>query len=245
MSITIRCVTLRDLDALADIDRKLWTRNGIDGFTRTHHRAWLEVNPEWFLLAECRGSIVGYTYNQLVHFDPDDLSSYTSCDGATDQSFTRRTHDPRGNGLYGITIGSTMRGAGRALNEALYDKMREVSLRYHLGAPRLPGFGSYMERVENEVGGRATLDFERECALFYAHRCVRLAGARTWPVCPPELRLDLPDVTQPDPVLNWHLWRPEVGLLGVRASYFRDPPSRNYSALTCHDRKLDQPDSGC
>ena len=122
MTISIREARREDVHQLAALEETVWGPLETCVYTREHFETWIEINPRCLLVAEEHGTVCAYVYGQIVDVLFRDRARFmTTCDEITDQGFTRETHDPRGNCLYGMSIVSLRPGAGRPLINALYD----------------------------------------------------------------------------------------------------------------------------
>lgn len=234
MGMTVRLARRRDLLELVELEQLVWLGTGVPTYVLAHFCTWLKINPACFLVAEYQGKIVGYSYQQRINFSLADVSKFVSHEEATDCGYTLKTHLDSGNSFYGVSIVSVKVGAGIILDREMYKLGQRLGLRYYLGFPRLAGFDRYMRGLErNWQWDALTKELEAEIALWYAIKCVEMAGGKIWSVCPPALARPLywPKPSRPDPVLNWHLKNKEFGLAGVVSNYLPDLSSRNYAAF--------------
>ncbi|PRQ06960.1 hypothetical protein ENSA7_33840 [Enhygromyxa salina] len=228
---TIRTATAADVPALAALDRARFGPSGMEVYGEEHFRCWLEVNPCGLLVASHAGGIVGYRYSQYLDFDLGDIAGLTCNAAFTDRGFTRRTHQAGGNSINGVSVCSSMPGAGRALFEVIFEQLRREGRRYYFGFARIPGFAAYRERL----GAAASqLDHER-LATWYALCCARRVGglvhdgvAYAGTVRPPE-----PEV--PDPVLSKYLKHPKFGVAAVLPDWIEDPASLNVGVMVLYE----------
>ncbi len=232
--IIVRQAKPRDVLGVLSVEQKTWEHLGTTVYTKDHFETWLDVHPEGFLVAEFEGQIVGYTHGQKMNLSltEDSIAKFTSCDEMTDYGFTRKTHDPNGNSLYGISTTSIKRGAGKCLHREQYNLTKKWGLIYCFGFPRISGFAAYIEELENlGVCGKMTPEFEKEIALWYAIECAKMVNGKIWDICPRQPELKLPKPKKPDPVLTIHIKNPGHGLAAVIPNFMKDPQSKNFATL--------------
>jgi hypothetical protein len=119
---------------------------------------------------------------------------------------------------------SDVRGAGRALYEAVHVLKEQMRIRYSIAFTRLTGLSAFLDETEPV----APID---AMALWYAHESARLLGLRTWKECMPAPALPLASLLKPDAMLAFHTKGTRFCLLGILANYMPDPASRDYGAL--------------
>ncbi|HEY0011209.1 MAG TPA: hypothetical protein VGB97_04895 [Candidatus Paceibacterota bacterium] len=223
---TIRRARRDDLDALALLEQKSWTRRGTPVLSKTDLAHWYAEGSPFFLVAEQGAAICGYYFGRQVHFSPDEAADFLDRGKLTDKGFSVHAHDLFGDSVYGINVTATVPGAGIALNRAVHELLEEMRMKYFLGYTRLSSFGSFLRRLPNEANER-----EDDLALWYACESARLLGMRVWPQAPEHPALGLPALRRPDPVLAFHVRDTRLGLFAIVRDYMTDPASRNYGAF--------------
>ncbi len=233
MTISVRQATKKDIPDIVIVEQRRWQPLGVPLYTEKHFEAWLDVHPAGFAVAvDEHKEIVGYTYAQFIDFAFDRIDQdFASIDVATDHGYTRQTHKPDGNAVYGLTITSTRRGAGHALYDAFYWFLESSGKQYYVGFPRLAGLDLYLRDVEVK-GLLPPIDQELEkiLALWYARACTKSVGGKIWPSCPSAPPLTLPEPPR-DRILMFHLANRAFGLAAVIPNFMPDPAARNYGAL--------------
>src|SRR5690606_33300620 len=148
----------------------------------------------------------------------------------TDQGFTRRTHRASGNSINGMSICSSMPGAGRALFEVIFEQLRREGRRYYFGFARIPGFAAYRERLGVDV---SRIDHKR-LATWYALGCARRVGGLGRDGVAYTGDLHLPEPDAPDPVLSKMLKHPGFGVAAVLPDWHEDPASLNVCVMVLY-----------
>ena len=230
----VRQAARKDIAALVEVERRTFGASGTDCYGEDYFSAWLDIHPEGLWLAESAGRAVGYGYAQGFRFEFDRLNELTTHDEVTDCGYTRSTHRPDGNSLYGLAIASIAPGAGRALLGHMLDLTRRLGKTYFLGSARIAGFDNYMKTLED--GGHPVLGAasEAEIALWYAHACAEMTRSKVWPTMPRKPALALPTPAGPDPVLNKHIAFSGYGMASLLPKYMRDPQSRHYGVCVVY-----------
>jgi GNAT superfamily N-acetyltransferase len=138
----------------------------------------IAIFPEGALCAVLDGKIVGSCTNLIIAFDP--AHPQHTWAEVSDNGYIR-THNPRGNTLYGIDIAVRPayrgRGIARRFYQARFDLVVRLGLERFLTAGRMPGYHRYA----------AEMDVEE-----YAAKVI--AGELTDPVITPQLRAGLQPV---------------------------------------------------
>ncbi len=231
----IRQATAADIPGVVAVEEQAWAPLGTEIYTADHFAAWLETNPQLFLIAVRGNEVVSYINGQHMHFSREKYHRLTNSVELTDHGFTRRTNEPGAKTVYGVSLASTAKGAGHAVLTEFYVQIAQAQLGY-FSFPRIALFDDYMKKVEAEwnVAQCGTQPEEADIALWYVHECAKLMRNPAWKALPPQPTLTLPALERPDPILQLHLklwpsWAPPLRILGVLRGFMRDPQSRNYS----------------
>lgn len=226
---TIRPATDEDVPRLAELDRIKFGGTGMDVYDESYFTCWRRVNPEGLLVAEHDGSVVGYRYSQYVDFALEDIPYLTTNDAFTDSGHTQRTHKPTGNCINGVSVCSSVRGAGRVLFEVIFKQLLQQGRRYYFGFSRIPGFNEYIQGIRG-AGINTDHVSEQDMATWYAFACAqRVNGLVHDHVPPPVVRLPAPD--KPDPVLSKYLHHKGFGVAAILPNWIKDPASRDFGVM--------------
>lgn len=154
--IEVRRAREDDLDAVVELENKVWppgTRSPREKF-----ESRLKIFPEGFFLAYSEGGLIGVSTSQIILYDGSTIESWEK---VTDYGFIR-THNPRGNTLYVVSVGSISRkGGGSALIQAQKRLARELNLDFLVLGSRIPGYNSYCNEQE-EISIEEYVELKRE-----------------------------------------------------------------------------------
>lgn len=199
---TFRSGKPEDYPAFMAAEAKAWRGSGVPLITEEQYNTWLEVFPQGLVLAEYRDRICAHHFAQIARFDVFDLHDNRDWDTLTDFGFCRRTHDPEGNVLYGVSLSSCVRGGGRAVFRHAMRQVSILGLERYVGACRIPGLSAYATTRHRTMS---------QVAAEYASRV--LAGERKDPTLSPLLEVE---------GLRFHR---------VIPGYFHDPQSGDWACL--------------
>lgn len=103
------------------------------------------IFPQGFQLGFIDDKLWGVSTAEIIKFDP--YNPCTSWEKITDNGCIRKSHTPKGNALYVISIGVSplvsRRGLGTALLEAQKKLTCELSLNYLVLGSRVPDFAAW------------------------------------------------------------------------------------------------------
>jgi len=199
-TIQIRNAEDRDIGQLVRVDREAFS--GLPEylfFTKDHFRAWLEVFPEGFFVACLEERVIGYASVQIIRYDLDNPVA-TWCE-ATDSGFIRKTHNPCGNAVYGVSICVSGHASGARIGKKLmFAGIRRFSamkhIQYGVVVSRVPGYYKVVDQIPIQKYVFGTRESGR-------------------PI---------------DPLLNFYVGC-GFRIARVMSDYIEDPPSRNYGVL--------------
>jgi hypothetical protein len=229
----VRTATTADVPFLAELDRARFGDTGMEVYGEEHFRCWLDVNPSGLLVATHASSIVGYRYSQYLDFGPEDIAGLTDYTTFTDRGFTRRTHEASGNSISGVSLCSSMRGAGRALFEVMFEQLRREGRRSYFGFARIPGFAAYRERLKSSQADVSRVDL-KQLATWYALGCARQVGGLVHEgvSCTESFRFPAPEA--PDPVLSKYMRHRGLGIAAILPDWIEDPESLNVGVMVLY-----------
>jgi hypothetical protein len=113
--IRVRQATLADVYRLLEIDKEIWPnfRASAEMF-----QSRITVFPEGQFVAVVGGKVVGSVFNQLVNYEDWKDKDFT-WDEVTDNGTLRRTHNPRGDSIYGVGLAVAKQFQGSAASRLL------------------------------------------------------------------------------------------------------------------------------
>lgn len=229
--ITVRPVRESDLDSIASLEEEVWSNLDSLPLTKEDLAEWHKLKSPFFIVAEKDGVVCGYYFGKRTPFVLEDRHRFLDPTNANGHGSIPYEHVPDGESLYGMSITSNQRGAGKALYSEVRRLMRKLRIRYSVNYTRLSGLDTYLKSIENPTDGTLPYAMD-EIALWYAHENAEKLGMRRWNECVPKPTLSLPIIETVDPVLAFHVRGTTFGLLGILPNYvIPDPESRNYGAL--------------
>lgn len=228
----VRPVTTSDIDALVELDRKIFEARGTPVMSRQDLETWLTEDSPFFLLAEDGDGIQAYAFSRRINFSfsEEGIAAFLDPNLKTGKGMTAVPNHPRGNAGYGITIASLKGGGGRALTARRHEILEYERIQYFIGYSRLAGFDAYATQLEARYDGVLPCSVD-DLALWYAHENARLLTMRTFALARPQPNCAFLPVTTPDTVLGFHARYTRYGILDIQSGYMPDPESRGYAAF--------------
>jgi hypothetical protein len=144
--IIIRAASMDDYPSFRRMEEKAWAGTPIPPISEEMFAVWLDVHPDGLRLAVIGDEVVAHNYTQICHFDPYDPCDNRDLDTITDRMYTKNTHDPSGNCVYGFSISGTHGGAMKKLNDYFVDLATRLNKQYYLGVVRMAGLDEYGRR---------------------------------------------------------------------------------------------------
>jgi len=230
--VVVRTARRGEIGKLVKLEEEIFKSEGIRTFDKSHFEAWFEINPEEIYVAEQGGFLVGYGYAQFINCDPespDEIKKWTSFDAITDNGYTETTHCPNGNYRLGVSVGSLLPGAGRALVAKGFE-LAKTDGRPLLFMSRISGLQAYFDGLPKNSSSAGDLN---EIALSYILACARMerASVNLLPGASQKTTDCLPELANPDPVLNKYLKNPRVQIWALLPNFLTDEASLNYNVL--------------
>lgn len=109
-----------------------------------------EIFPQGFQLGFVNNKLWGVSTAEIIDFNP--KKPCTSWEKITDNGWIKKTHNPKGNALYVISVGvspkAERRGIGTALLEAQKEIAQKLNLKYLVLGSRAPGFHAYKGSIQ-------------------------------------------------------------------------------------------------
>lgn len=228
---TVRNAVQADLPRLEYLEKTVWSKEGTDVYGPEHFRAWLEIYPEGFMVAEHKGLVVALIYTQAIQFNPNTKLPWQTYNEITDRGFTRQTHCPNGNYHFGLTICSVHKGAGAPLLQSLINFSTRVK-RPLIGVSRLPGLAAYLNSDAAKKSGANI----HTLAWHYVMQTATLEKARILPALSDRYNPNLcPPIQKSDPVLRYYIATDVFTLYQILPEFWYDPKSADFSVLFCQD----------
>jgi len=145
----------KDIKEILRIESEAWPRELCA--TREMFRSRIETFQEGFLCAMVNGEMQGFVVTEILDYDTQ--KSSLSWQEATDHGYIRKTHNPSGDTLYGVSLSVSARAEKRvaiALLEATGRLVIEHGLNRGVFGSRIPRYYKYASEmpVEEYINAR-------------------------------------------------------------------------------------------
>lgn len=177
-ALVIRNAEIADIPALIVIDHEAFSGDMPKNllFTEDHFRSWIEAFQEGFLVAISDGVVVGYAAIQILNEDVDNpIPTWAE---ATNNGFIAKTHNPKGNTVYGISFCVSRSVGGLGVGKRLMLGIIEATKKYkdvHLGVivSRVPGYHKVATQmtIEDYVFKTRSSGLAEDPLLAFYQRC--------------------------------------------------------------------------
>jgi len=210
--IRVREARWEDLPGILEVENKAWPEK-----LRANRQVYefrLKTFPEGLLIAEADGKIEGVVVTQKVSSEVADQGR--SWNEITDGGRIKKTHNPRGNTLYGVNLSvfsRAPRGVATALLEAIGKKAIINNIKQIVLGARIPGFKRY---------------FEEYC---HQHRLSHLSEKQKDEIAEEYIKTFTPKGKPLDPEINFYYTKAGTSVLKLLPNYIEDPESLNYGVL--------------
>jgi len=140
----VRQAKLRDIKEILLIEKEAWPK-GLQATKEMFHSR-LKTFPEGFLYAVMNREIQGFVVTEILDYDM--RGSPLSWKEATDKGHIKKTHNPNGDTLYGVSL-SVSTHAQRRVSVALLEATGKLVIKYGL---KQGVFGSRIPRYHKYAG---------------------------------------------------------------------------------------------
>lgn len=144
--IITRSPTPSDFDQMLQADSAAWQDKL--NYKKEHLISQTETFPEGTICAFVNGNVEGFAVLQLVNYN-DVNRGYPSWYEITDNGYIRKTHNPHGDSLYGVSLSVSPKAHPRTTN-ALINAIVALAIRRNvkciLLGSRIPGYHKYKDR---------------------------------------------------------------------------------------------------
>lgn len=174
--VLVRPADIEDLDNLVKVENEAWPEE--QAFTKDHFEAHLEIfqNFPGIQVAVVDNEIAGIGVAEILEYDLD--NPIPSWYLVTDDGFLRKTHNPAGNVLYGVSLSVSPRFSSAGVGRKIIEAAKNIVVQYHLErfilGSRVPRFHRYHthlsieEYVYSKKGSRfldPEIEFYNKCGL--------------------------------------------------------------------------------
>ncbi len=142
--IYIRNAGIEDLLLIIGLENKIWPPGTQASKKKFEKR--LSIFQQGFFLAFRNNELIGVSTSQIIHYSTESMPK--NWEIATDNGFIEKTHNPKGNALYIVSLGAVSRsGAGSALLSRQKELVKSVGLQYLVLGARIPGYDEYCRNI--------------------------------------------------------------------------------------------------
>lgn len=145
-----RGASITDLEGMIKVELEAWPEE--QAFTREHFESHLEVFPEGIFIAEVDGAVAGVGISEIIQYDAG--HPVTTWYAVTDNGYLRRSHNPCGNVLYGVSLSASPRFSTARVGEKMLDLAKSFVVERHLGrfviGSRIPRYHKWSDRMSVE-----------------------------------------------------------------------------------------------
>lgn len=195
--VKIRKAKIDDIPQILKVEKAAWGSERAATFEMFQSR--IETFPEGTLVAILENKIVGVVATEIVNYDL--KKGFLTWYEVTDNGFIKKTHNPKGDTLYGVDLSVDPsyqnRGVGKKLMIAIGKLIIGYNLKRGLLGARIPQYHQFANRIN-------------------VKEYVNLREKK--------------DEILPDPELIFYQ-KLGLKILGVVPNYFKDPESLNYGVL--------------
>lgn len=195
-AVKIRQVKIEDVEKIYELEKEVWGEE--NAATKEMIKSRIETFSEGQLVALIDEKIVGFVSTEIVNYD---FSHPLTWYEVTDNGFIKKSHDLKGDTLYGVTLSVHPQYQNKGIGTKLMIEVGRLLIKYNLkqgilGA-RIPSYHKYSDKIKVE-------DY------------VQLKEEK--------------DGIPPDPELAFYQ-KLGLKMIKIIPNYFKDPESLNYGVL--------------
>jgi len=142
----IRQARFKDIKEILRIEREAWPK-GLQATKEMFHSR-LKTFPEGFLCVVVNGKTQGFVVTEILDYDIE--KSSLSWQEVTDHGYIRKTHNSKGDTLYGVSL-SISTHAGRKVTMSLLEAAGKLVIKYGLNqvlfGSRIPRYHKYESQM--------------------------------------------------------------------------------------------------
>ena len=175
--ITIRKASIEDIPQILEIEKAAWEKERAATFEMFKSR--IKTFPEGTLVAIRSKKIVGVVVTEIINynFKENTLNWYE----ATDNGFITKTHNPKGDTLYGVDLSAHPLYQKRGIGKKLLVNVARLAIKYNLKqgmlGGRTPNYYKFADKIKideyveinnnqkNNIPPDPELAFYRKCGF--------------------------------------------------------------------------------
>ena len=201
--ITIRKASIEDIPQILEVEKAAW--NEERAATKEMFESRIKTFPEGTLVAMVNRKIVGVIATEIVNYDLEKNAS--TWYEITDNGFITKTHNPKGDTLYGINLSVHPLCQNMGVGRKLMESVGKLAIRYNLKRGILGGRIPNYHKFANKIRVEEYVNINKQ-----------------------NRRSDIP----PDPELLFYqkeYWKIGLQVVKIIPNYFKDPESVNFGVL--------------
>jgi len=121
MKIEIRRVKKSELNDVIRVENEAWPEEIRAHLEKFESR--ISIFSQGFLAAYSNGTMAGVSTSQIIDYPNMDLTSWEKI---TDNGFITRSHNPKGNAIYVVSLGISNKYQGRGLGSKLIEAQKQL-----------------------------------------------------------------------------------------------------------------------
>jgi len=148
--IKIRQARMEDIPQILEVEKAAWGEERAATFEMLESR--IKTFPEGTLVALIDEEIVGFASAQIVNYDLK-RNAFTWYE-ATDNGFITKTHNPKGNTLYGVNLSVHPSYQKKGIGKQLLINVAKLAVKYNLKqgilGGRIPNYYRFADKIKVE-----------------------------------------------------------------------------------------------
>jgi ribosomal protein S18 acetylase RimI-like enzyme len=148
--IKIRKATIKDIPQILEVEKAAWEEE--KAATREMFESRIKTFPEGTLVALIDKKIVGVIVTEIINYNSQDsaLSWYE----VTDNGFIAKTHNPKGDTLYGVDLSVHPSYQNKGIGKKLLANISKLAIQYNLKqgvlGSRIPNYNKFADKIKVE-----------------------------------------------------------------------------------------------
>jgi GNAT superfamily N-acetyltransferase len=148
--IKIRQAKIEDIPQILEVEKAAWGEGRAATFEMFESR--IKTFPHGNLVALANNKIIGVMATQIMNYDLE-KNAFTWYE-ATDNGYIKKTHDPKGDTLYGVDLSVHPLYQNKGVGKKLMISVGKLAIKYNLkqgvlGA-RIPNYHKYADKIKVE-----------------------------------------------------------------------------------------------
>ena len=139
---------IEDLPQMLDVERATW---GKEGATEEMIKSRIETFSDGILVALMDNKIVGTLMTQIINADDIGLKTWY---GITDDGFIKKTHTPKGDTLYGVSLSVHPLYRQIGISRKIFENIVKLIVKYNLKqvmlGGRVPDYYKFADKIKIE-----------------------------------------------------------------------------------------------